>query len=151
MHSTIETITRRIVERSRDTRSAYLQRLERAAGAGPHRGILACGNLAHGLAACGTVDKDELSENTKANIGIVSAYNDMLSAHQPLGAYPHLIKQAAHEAGGVAQFAGGVPAMCDGVTQGPFPTIRFCPTSGIGESDLCNYLSLSNVVTVGGS
>jgi phosphogluconate dehydratase len=85
---------------------------------GRQRGVLACGNLAHGFAACSADDKADLTGNKKDNIAIVSAYNDMLSAHEPYQHFPELIKQAAREAGGVAQFAGGVPAMCDGVTQG---------------------------------
>ncbi|MCL4133713.1 UNVERIFIED_CONTAM: hypothetical protein GTU68_026831, partial [Idotea baltica] len=85
---------------------------------GRHRGVLACGNLAHGFAACSTDDKANLTGDKKDNIAIVSAYNDMLSAHEPYQHFPKLIKDAAREAGGVAQFAGGVPAMCDGVTQG---------------------------------
>ena len=85
---------------------------------GRQRSVLACGNLAHGFAACTADDKADLTGNKKDNIAIVSAYNDMLSAHEPYQHFPELIKQAAREAGGVAQFAGGVPAMCDGVTQG---------------------------------
>jgi phosphogluconate dehydratase len=89
-----------------------------AAGDGPVRGALACSNLAHGFAACGSADKKALAGSVVPNIGIVTAYNDMLSAHQPFGTYPDLIKRAASERGAVAQVAGGVPAMCDGVTQG---------------------------------
>ena len=85
---------------------------------GPSRGTLSCSNLAHGFAACGEGDKQTLKLTEAANIGIVNAYNDMLSAHQPLETYPALIKQAAHSLGCTAQVAGGVPAMCDGVTQG---------------------------------
>ncbi len=83
-----------------------------------HRSSLSCGNLAHGFAACQPADKDSLRQLTKANIGIVTAFNDMLSAHQPYEHYPELLKQACNEVGSVAQVAGGVPAMCDGVTQG---------------------------------
>jgi phosphogluconate dehydratase len=104
--------------RSRIRRAAYLDRLEQAKSAGPVRDHLSCTNLAHALAAFGPHDKCVLREGRLPNIGIVSAYNDMLSAHQPLERFPAIIKQAAREAGGVAQFAGGVPAMCDGVTQG---------------------------------
>ncbi|MCL6417068.1 phosphogluconate dehydratase [Aestuariirhabdus sp. Z084] len=118
MNITIESVTRRIVERSRASRSAYLSRMEQARSDQPHRGQLSCGNLAHGIAACGQQDKSELKLMNRANIGIVSAYNDMLSAHQPLQQYPALIKEAVQGMGSVAQFAGGVPAMCDGVTQG---------------------------------
>ncbi|KTD61981.1 phosphogluconate dehydratase [Legionella spiritensis] len=118
MDKVIQQVTDRIVERSTKTRNDYLGRLETARLRGPHRGILHCGNLAHGFAACNPGDKKDLRGMTKANIAIVSAYNDMLSAHQPYGSYPFLLKQAISEAGGVAQFAAGVPAMCDGVTQG---------------------------------
>ncbi len=114
----IETITDRIRERSRPTRELYLARLDEAAGQGPNRSVLSCGNLAHGFAACAAPDKADLSGDRAANLGIITAYNDMLSAHQPFESFPALIKQAAREAGGVAQVAGGVPAMCDGVTQG---------------------------------
>ena len=111
-------ITERIVKRSRSDRQRYLDHIREAARRGPQRGKLSCGNLAHGFAACGADDKQDLTGDVKANIAIVSAYNDMLSAHQPFERFPALIKQAAREAGAVAQFAGGVPAMCDGVTQG---------------------------------
>ena len=111
-------ITERIVKRSHDTRSAYLERIGKAAEKGPHRSRLSCGNLAHGFAACGVSDKAALSGDIVPNLGIITSYNDMLSAHQPYETYPELIRQAAREAGAVAQVAGGVPAMCDGVTQG---------------------------------
>ncbi len=114
----IEAVTARIRERSRPTREAYLARVDEAAAKGPHRGVLSCGNLAHGFAACGPQDKAALSGDTVPNLGIITAYNDMLSAHQPYETFPQIIKQAARETGGVAQVAGGVPAMCDGVTQG---------------------------------
>ncbi len=111
-------VTERLVRRSHDKRQRYLDKIRDAASRGPKRGHLSCGNLAHGFAACGADDKSDLMGETKANIAIVSAYNDMLSAHQPLERFPALIKAAVREAGAVAQFAGGVPAMCDGVTQG---------------------------------
>ena len=114
----IEAITGRIVERSRPHREAYLARIDAAIGAGVHRSTLSCGNLAHGFAACGAHDKQVLTGDRVPNLGIITAYNDMLSAHQPFETFPRLIKDAAREAGGVAQVAGGVPAMCDGVTQG---------------------------------
>ncbi len=114
----IERVTKRIIERSAKSRSNYLARMHAAANDGPARGALACSNLAHGFAACGSDDKAALKGNVVPNIGIVSAYNDMLSAHQPFETYPAVIKRAAAERGAVAQFAGGVPAMCDGVTQG---------------------------------
>lgn len=118
MHPVILEVTQRIEERSRKSRAIYLERLEKARRKGPHRGALACGNLAHGFAACTAAEKTDLRSLTKANIGIISSYNDMLSAHQPYETYPALIKQACVDVGSVAQFAGGVPAMCDGVTQG---------------------------------
>jgi phosphogluconate dehydratase len=111
-------VTERIRKRSADGRRRYQDHIAEAARRGPQRTKLSCGNLAHGFAACGTADKADLKGDTKANIGIVSSYNDMLSAHQPLERFPALLKEAAREAGAVAQFAGGVPAMCDGVTQG---------------------------------
>ncbi len=114
----ITRITERIVERSRASRETYLERIEKAGRAGPHRTELSCGNLAHGFAACGLSDKDALAGDAVPNLGIITAYNDMLSAHQPFETFPDLIRSAAREAGGVAQVAGGVPAMCDGVTQG---------------------------------
>ena len=114
----IAAVTDRIVERSRPTRTAYLERMHRAAGEGPRRLALSCGNLAHGFAACGTADKQALAGDVQPNLAIVTAYNDMLSAHQPFERFPQIIKDAARAAGGVAQVAGGVPAMCDGVTQG---------------------------------
>ncbi|OUR72201.1 phosphogluconate dehydratase [Methylophaga sp. 41_12_T18] len=118
VHQVLESVTNDIIERSRDSRTKYLARIDAAVENGPHRAQLACGNLVHGFAACSAGEKADLSGTVKANIGIISAYNDMLSAHQPYKDYPDLIKQAAVDAGGVAQFAGGVPAMCDGVTQG---------------------------------
>ena len=118
IHPTVADVTDRIRDRSRESRSAYLDRVDRAAGEGPNRLHLACTNLAHGFAACGADDKAELGGGDGPNIGIVTSYNDMLSAHEPLGAFPQIIKRACREAGAVAQVAGGVPAMCDGVTQG---------------------------------
>ncbi len=118
MHPVLEQVTQQVIERSRETRAAYLANVDAAIEKGPHRAKLACGNLAHGFAACASGEKDDLAHAEKANVAIISAYNDMLSAHEPYKDYPALIKQAVREAGGVAQFAGGVPAMCDGVTQG---------------------------------
>lgn len=118
MHPVILNVTERIAARSQTTRAQYLERMEKARIKGPHRGVLACGNLAHGFAACTSQEKTDLRSLTKANIGIISSYNDMLSAHQPYEHYPALIKKAVADVGSVAQFAGGVPAMCDGVTQG---------------------------------
>ncbi len=117
LHPTLERVTARIVERSRASRADYLRRIEAARVQGPARMRLSCGNLAHGFAASGA-DKPALRAGHAGNVGIVTAYNDMLSAHQPLEPYPALIRMAARNAGGSAQVAGGVPAMCDGVTQG---------------------------------
>jgi phosphogluconate dehydratase len=118
MHPLLEKLTNTIVERSQKTRSSYLDRVAKSIDQGPYRSKLACGNLAHGFAACSASEKTDLAQGQKPNVAIISAYNDMLSAHEPYKDYPALIKQAAHEAGGIAQFAAGVPAMCDGVTQG---------------------------------
>ncbi|MBG23603.1 MAG: phosphogluconate dehydratase [Idiomarinaceae bacterium] len=118
MHPVIERVTQRIEERSAADRQRYLEQMAAARRKGPHRGALSCGNLAHGFAACGKEDKGELRSLTRANIGIVTAYNDMLSAHQPYHDYPDKLKAAIRDVGSVAQVAGGVPAMCDGVTQG---------------------------------
>jgi phosphogluconate dehydratase len=117
LHPTIARVTDRIRARSEATRSAYLARIATAGRAGPARGHLACGNQAHAYAAMGA-QKSDLAAGRAPNIGIVTAYNDMLSAHQPFEDYPKLIRAAAREVGATAQVAGGVPAMCDGVTQG---------------------------------
>lgn len=117
-HSTLIQVTRRIVERSRATRSAYLARIDAAQGRFPARGALSCANLAHGFAGLEGNDKLAIKAQRVPNIGIVSSYNEMLSAHAPYKDFPDIIKRAARENGGVAQFAGGVPAMCDGITQG---------------------------------
>ena len=114
----IAEVTETIVARSRDGRARYLDGIAKAAAKGPHRAALSCGNLAHGFAGCGATDKDALKGQVVPNIGVVTAYNDMLSAHQPYERFPDIIRAAAREAGAVAQVAGGVPAMCDGVTQG---------------------------------
>jgi phosphogluconate dehydratase len=118
VHPVVVEVTRRIRERSADSRRAYLARMEAARTAGTSRARRPCANLAHAYAAFAPADKQVLREARWPDIGIVSAYNDMLSAHQPLERFPAILKQAAREAGAVAQFAGGVPAMCDGVTQG---------------------------------
>jgi len=118
VHPVLEAVTNDIIERSRVSRAAYLARIDAAVETGPHRAQLDCGNLAHAFAASAKGEKVDLTAHVKANIGIISSYNDMLSAHQPYKDYPELIKTSALLAGGVAQFAGGVPAMCDGVTQG---------------------------------
>ncbi|MEM8541615.1 MAG: phosphogluconate dehydratase [Pseudomonadota bacterium] len=118
VNATVAKVTERIKERSKPTRELYLERINAKATQGPKRSTLSCGNLAHGFAACGVSDKENLKGDVVPNLGIITAYNDMLSAHQPFETYPQLIKQAAREVSGVAQVAGGVPAMCDGVTQG---------------------------------
>jgi len=117
LHPAIARVTERIIRRSAERRAAYLALMERQREAGTNRGVLSCGNLAHGFAAAGD-DKPAIRGGRAMNIGIVTAYNDMLSAHQPYGRYPEQIKLAAREKGATAQVAGGVPAMCDGVTQG---------------------------------
>jgi phosphogluconate dehydratase len=119
LHPVIERVTARIAERSAIPRAAYLARMESMRRDGPARTALGCGNLAHGFAATGP-DKPFLRGRTGANIAIVTSYNDMLSAHQPFEQYPTLIRAIARANGGSAQVAGGVPAMCDGVTQGRF-------------------------------
>ena len=113
----LEQTTRRIRDRSARTRSAYVDRMQRAMQEGPRRAHLSCGNQAHAYAASGK-DKARLADSGSPNLGIVTAYNDMLSSHQPYERFPELIKKAARRAGATAQVAGGVPAMCDGVTQG---------------------------------
>ena len=117
LHSTLAKVTDRIRARSQGPRAAYLDRMARAAGAGPARAHLSCGNQAHAYAAMGD-DKAALTAVKAPNIGIITAFNDMLSAHQPYEAYPAIIRAAARRVGATAQVAGGVPAMCDGVTQG---------------------------------
>src|SRR5665213_4075402 len=119
LHEQVAEVTARVRSRSHATRADYLRRMHLAQTAGVARGRLGCTNLAHGFAAAGG-DKDALRRLAWPNIAIVSAYHDLLSAHQPFERFPALIKMAAREAGAVAQFAGGVPAMCDGITQG-FP------------------------------
>ena len=118
LNDVVARVTDRVRERSRKTRDAYLKQMRAAASDGPHRSHVSCGNLAHAAAACSFEDKKALAKGGGPNIAIVTAYNDMLSAHQPLGAYPDIIKAALAETGATAQIAGGVPAMCDGVTQG---------------------------------
>ena len=118
MRPDLQRILDRICHRSADARAAYLDRMAAQRRQGPNRGALSCGNLAHGFAACGAADKAALMGQDTPNLAIVTAYNDMLSAHEPLQYFPDLIKAAARAAGGTAQVAGAVPAMCDGVTQG---------------------------------
>jgi phosphogluconate dehydratase len=159
-HASIEAITARIVERSRPHREAYLARVRGAISRGPHRSVLSCGNLAHGFAACSPSDKAGLAGDVTPNIGIITAYNDMLSAHQPFETYPQIIRDAAREAGGIAQVAGGVPAMCDGVTQGQpgmelslFSRDAIAMAAGIGLShnmfDAAVYLGVCDKIVPG--
>ena len=121
-HTTLQArigeVTERIARRSRPRREVYLARIDEAISNEPQRKKLGCANFAHGFAACDTHDKAALKDGDGANLAIVTAYNDMLSAHQPYERFPDLIKRAARAAGATAQVAGGVPAMCDGVTQG---------------------------------
>ena len=117
VHPKLDAVTQKIVERSKKSRHAYLAKIDKAAKDGPRRAHLSCGNQAHAYAAMG-VDKSTLLEERAPNIGIITAYNDMLSAHQPFETYPAQIKEAARAFGATAQVAAGVPAMCDGVTQG---------------------------------
>ncbi|MND44895.1 Phosphogluconate dehydratase [compost metagenome] len=159
-HSSIQAITARIIERSKPHREAYLDRLQRAVAKGPHRAVLSCGNLAHGFAVCSPAEKDALSGDVVPNLGIITAYNDMLSAHQPYETFPPIIREAAREAGGIAQVAGAVPAMCDGVTQGQpgmelslFSRDTIAMAAGIGLShnmfDASVYLGICDKIVPG--
>lgn len=118
LHPVVDSVTGRIRERSRSLRADYLALIDQGQRGMPERRQLSCGNLAHGFAACGEQDKERIRMMDASNVGIVTAYNDMLSAHQPYEDYPQKIKQWVSEIGSTAQVAGGVPAMCDGVTQG---------------------------------
>lgn len=117
LHPVVARVTDRIIERSKDSRARYLDMIARETDKHSDRSFLSCSNLAHGFAASGE-DKATIAGNKAINLGIVTAYNDMLSAHQPYGRYPEQMKLFAREVGATAQVAGGVPAMCDGVTQG---------------------------------
>lgn len=117
LNPTIARVTERIIQRSEQTRGAYLERMKSLGEQGPRRAHLSCGNQAHAYAAMGS-DQSALIAQRQPNLGIVSAYNDMLSAHQPFQHFPDVIKEAARLNDATAQVAGGVPAMCDGVTQG---------------------------------
>ncbi|WP_170351385.1 MULTISPECIES: phosphogluconate dehydratase [Ruegeria] len=117
VHSVITDVTQRIIDRSADLRGPHLERMEQAKSKGPARAHLSCSGQAHAYAGAGT-DQQAMATGAAGNLGIVTAYNDMLSAHQPFERYPGLIRDAIRTAGGTAQVAGGVPAMCDGVTQG---------------------------------
>ncbi|MBS1890899.1 MAG: phosphogluconate dehydratase, partial [Actinobacteria bacterium] len=118
IHPAVAAVTERIAARSAPRRSAYRRRLEAARAAGTARDAAGCSNLAHSVAACGSEERDRLTRGAGPSVAIVTAYNDMLSAHQPFVAYPAALRRAVMGAGGVAQVAGGVPAMCDGITQG---------------------------------
>ena len=118
VHPRVAEVTARIVDRSRDSRRNYLARIDAARAAGPGRSNLSCANLAHAFAASPVGDKLRVRTTTTPNLGVITAYNDMLSAHKPFEGYPEIIRDAARRGGGTAQVAGGVPAMCDGVTQG---------------------------------
>src|SRR5882724_10795318 len=118
LNPVVAEVTAAVAARSAGTRGAYLDRIAAAASDRPVRAGLGCSNLAHGFAACAGPDRAAVRESQVPGVAIISAYNDLLSAHQPLVEYPDWIKDAVRAAGGVAQFAGGVPAMCDGVTQG---------------------------------
>lgn len=153
-------ITDRIRERSLPRREAYLARVMAQAQSRPRRAGLGCGNLAHGFAACGVGDKDRLMGDVTPNLGIITAYNDMLSAHQPYERFPDLIRQAARDLGATAQVAGGVPAMCDGVTQGEagmelslFSRDVIAMSAGIGLShdmfDAAVYLGVCDKIVPG--
>ncbi len=118
VNATVTAVTERIIARSKTSRRRYLDKIEQARSNQPKRRALGCASLAHGFAACGPTDKAALRDGGGPNLAIVTSFNDMLSAHQPFETYPEIIRQAAREQGGTAQVAGGVPAMCDGVTQG---------------------------------
>jgi phosphogluconate dehydratase len=118
MHKTIIDVTERIVARSQNERQVYLQRMREAFSTDINRKHLSCGNLAHTFAGCQPQDKEKLCDDFTPNLGVITAYNDMLSAHKTYEDYPKMIRQLANKYGSVAQVAGGVPAMCDGVTQG---------------------------------
>tara|TARA_B110000971_G_scaffold89335_1_gene91859 strand:- start:3189 stop:4991 length:1803 start_codon:yes stop_codon:yes gene_type:complete len=118
MNKTIEEVTQRIVDRSLSTRAEYLSQMKALANNTVSRSALSCGNIAHAMAACSDGEKEGLKGDIKVNIGIITSYNDMLSAHKPYEHYPTLIKESARRHSAIAQVAGAVPAMCDGVTQG---------------------------------
>lgn len=117
-HSVILDVTHRLLERSKNSRAAFLARTQEQLDHGKTRAALTCGNLAHAVAASCSTEKKQILDFTRTNVALVTSYNDMLSAHQPYQTYPNQIKQALSELGHTAQVAGGVPAMCDGVTQG---------------------------------
>ena len=118
MHSVVARVTARIIERSQDTRAAYLATVDAMVRRKPPQDRMGCANLAHAYAALPGADKFKITVEKAPNIGIVTAYNDMLSAHQPYETFPAIVRDEARRRGATAQVAGGVPAMCDGVTQG---------------------------------
>ena len=159
LNQSITNVTDRIINRSERTRNTYLKRMEQARQQGPRRAHLSCGNQAHAYAPMGE-DKANLEAGKSGNIGIITAYNDMLSAHQPFKDYPDMIKQAARTAGGTAQVAAGVPAMCDGITQGQvgmelslFSRDAIALSAGIGLShnvfDTTVYLGVCDKIVPG--
>ena len=159
-HSRVAAITARIVERSKPTRGLYLERLRDAAGKSVNRSSLGCANLAHGFAVCSPAEKEALAGDRVSNLGIITSYNDMLSAHQPFETYPAIIREAAAQAGGIAQVAGAVPAMCDGVTQGQpgmelslFSRDLIAMAAGVGLShnmfDAALYLGVCDKIAPG--
>ncbi|GHA58748.1 phosphogluconate dehydratase [Amylibacter ulvae] len=159
LNSVLAKVTDRIVKRSETTRRAYLERMENMRKDGPQRAHLSCGNQAHAYAPMGD-DKAALAEGTNGNLGIITAYNDMLSAHQPFQFYPDIIKETARAAGGTAQVAAGVPAMCDGITQGQtgmelslFSRDAIAMSTGIGLShnvfDSTVYLGVCDKIVPG--
>lgn len=159
VHKNLRDVTDKIIKRSEKTRRAYLDRMDAARKDGPKRAHLTCGNQAHAYAPMGD-DQERLVEAQAGNIGIVTAYNDMMSAHQPFQAYPDMIKNAARAAGGTAQVAAGVPAMCDGITQGQtgmelslFSRDAIAMSAGIGLShnvfDSTVYLGVCDKIVPG--
>ncbi len=159
LHSDLAQVTDRIAKRSAKTRSAYLDRMNAARKNGPNRAHLTCGNQAHAYAPMAD-DQERLIAGQAGNIGIITAYNDMLSAHQPFQQYPNLIKDTARRAGGTAQVAAGVPAMCDGITQGQtgmelslFSRDAIAMSAGIGLShnvfDSTVYLGVCDKIVPG--
>ncbi len=159
LHPKLNDITQRIIERSRERRGAYMAQMDAAAQQGPRRGHLSCSNLAHAYAAMGD-DKPTLVADQAPNIGVITAYNDMLSAHQPYATYPDMIREIARDAGGTMQVAGGVPAMCDGVTQGQtgmelslFSRDVIALSAGVGLShnafDSAMYLGICDKIVPG--
>ena len=160
VQSSIQTITDRIIKRSKASRAAYVANMQHAQDNMPDRKTLSCGNLAHGFAACSSQDKNTIKMMNSANVAIVSAYNEMLSAHQPYITYPDVIKTALSDIGCTAQFAGGTPAMCDGVTQGQpgmelslFSRDQIAMSTGIALShnmfDAAIYLGLCDKIVPG--